>query len=172
MTINEDAPSHSATVLNSERKPSFSLQKQERATLDEEEDAGYLEYLESKMADKLEWMSTKGGDSGSLEKLGGRINLNDDGGRHYAMLTNPKLDKDRNQHTDRANRAVTEQVLDPRTRMILLKMINNGAIYAVNGCGRAQHACPTHLRVVIKSHQLPFYSPCQIAPVFYLDSSG
>lgn len=71
---------------------------------------------------------------GLLERLSGRINLNDDTGKHYAILNNPKLDKDRNQYTDRANRAVTEQVLDPRTRMILLKMINKNVIFEVNGC--------------------------------------
>ncbi len=49
-------------------------------------------------------------------------------------LLNPKLDKDRGQHSDRANRAVAEQVLDPRIRMILLKMINQNVIYQVNGC--------------------------------------
>ena len=35
---------------------------------------------------------------------------------------------------DKADRATTEQVLDPRTRMILLKMLNQGVIHEVNGC--------------------------------------
>ncbi|VVT46058.1 uncharacterized protein SAPINGB_P001025 [Magnusiomyces paraingens] len=35
---------------------------------------------------------------------------------------------------DRANRATTEQVLDPRTRMILFKMINRGVVFEINGC--------------------------------------
>ncbi|EEB09794.1 atypical/RIO/RIO1 protein kinase [Schizosaccharomyces japonicus yFS275] len=35
---------------------------------------------------------------------------------------------------DKSDRATSEQVLDPRTRMILLKMINSGAIYEINGC--------------------------------------
>lgn len=73
--------------------------------------------------------------SSNLERLSARINLTDEAaGRHYAMLSNPKLDKDRNARTDRANRAVTEQVLDPRTRMILLKLINKNVIYEINGC--------------------------------------
>jgi len=74
----------------------------------------------------------------NLERLASRITLTEgqgpSGGHHYEALSNPKLDKDRNQHTDRANRAVTEQVLDARTRMILLKMINKGVIYEVSGC--------------------------------------
>lgn len=77
----------------------------------------------------------RGRGASSLERLSARINLTDEvAGRHYAMLSNPKLDKDRNAHTDRANRAVTEQVLDPRTRMILLKLINKNVIYEINGC--------------------------------------
>lgn len=35
---------------------------------------------------------------------------------------------------DRADRATSEQVLDPRTRMILLQMINRGIVSEVNGC--------------------------------------
>ena len=36
--------------------------------------------------------------------------------------------------SDRSNRATSEQVLDPRTRMILLQMINRNIISEVNGC--------------------------------------
>jgi len=32
------------------------------------------------------------------------------------------------------DRATVEQVLDPRTRMILYKMINNGTLYSIDGC--------------------------------------
>lgn len=35
---------------------------------------------------------------------------------------------------DKADRATTEQVLDPRTRMILFKLLSRGIIYEVNGC--------------------------------------
>ncbi|KAJ2864273.1 Serine/threonine-protein kinase rio1 [Coemansia erecta] len=35
---------------------------------------------------------------------------------------------------DKADRATTEQVLDPRTRIILFKLLNQGVIYEVNGC--------------------------------------
>ncbi|KAF3906659.1 hypothetical protein ABW20_dc0109777 [Dactylellina cionopaga] len=36
--------------------------------------------------------------------------------------------------TDKSDRATTELVLDPRTRMILLKAINKGVLDSVNGC--------------------------------------
>ncbi|KAM3068032.1 Serine/threonine-protein kinase rio1 [Clarireedia jacksonii] len=35
---------------------------------------------------------------------------------------------------DKSDRATSEQVLDPRTRMILLQMINRGIVSEVNGC--------------------------------------
>ncbi|TFK91136.1 RIO1-domain-containing protein [Polyporus arcularius HHB13444] len=35
---------------------------------------------------------------------------------------------------DKSDRATSEQVLDPRTRIILFKMIGRGLIYEVNGC--------------------------------------
>jgi len=35
---------------------------------------------------------------------------------------------------DRSDRATVEQVLDPRTRMVLFKMLNRGVFSAINGC--------------------------------------
>lgn len=35
---------------------------------------------------------------------------------------------------DKSDRATSEQVLDPRTRIILFKMIGRGLIQEVNGC--------------------------------------
>ena len=35
---------------------------------------------------------------------------------------------------DKADRATNEQVLDPRTRLILYKMIGRGLIQEINGC--------------------------------------
>jgi RIO kinase 1 len=39
-----------------------------------------------------------------------------------------------NRGGDRADRATSEQVLDPRTRMILLQMINRGLVSEIHGC--------------------------------------
>ncbi|KAI5307266.1 protein kinase rio1 [Ascosphaera pollenicola] len=36
--------------------------------------------------------------------------------------------------TDRSDRATSEQVLDPRTRMLLLQMINRNVVSEINGC--------------------------------------
>ena len=48
--------------------------------------------------------------------------------------SNRKAEGECKKHTDRANRATSEQVLDPRTRMILFKMINKKIICEMNGC--------------------------------------
>ncbi|KAJ5163996.1 RIO kinase [Penicillium coprophilum] len=39
-----------------------------------------------------------------------------------------------NKHGDKADRATSEQVLDPRTRMLLLQMINRGLVSEIHGC--------------------------------------
>ncbi|KAF1809352.1 RIO1-domain-containing protein [Eremomyces bilateralis CBS 781.70] len=67
-------------------------------------------------------------------------NLND----HISSLSHlsPKLNVNhlynnlRAAHTgaDRADRATVEQALDPRTRMILLQLINRGIVSEINGC--------------------------------------
>ncbi|KAF0692947.1 Aste57867_16032 [Aphanomyces stellatus] len=40
----------------------------------------------------------------------------------------------RTKHTGRDDRATTEQVLDPRTRMMLYRMLNQGIVSEINGC--------------------------------------
>lgn len=40
----------------------------------------------------------------------------------------------RTHEKDKSDRATSEQVLDPRTRMILLQMINRGVVSEINGC--------------------------------------
>ena len=40
----------------------------------------------------------------------------------------------RQKYSDKSDRATVEQVLDPRTRIILFKMINRNVIYEINGC--------------------------------------
>ena len=45
-----------------------------------------------------------------------------------------RMDKNNIRKKEKADRATVEQVLDPRTRMILFKIINQGIINEVNGC--------------------------------------
>lgn len=56
---------------------------------------------------------------------------------HAANLlieSHKRTDKDRIRTKDKHDRATVEQVLDPRTRMILFKMLNQGIIAEINGC--------------------------------------
>jgi len=45
-----------------------------------------------------------------------------------------RADGDRARVKDKSDRATVEQVMDPRTRMILFKLLNRGFITAINGC--------------------------------------
>lgn len=51
------------------------------------------------------------------------------------LIENDKrAEKDRMRTKDKHDRATVEQVLDPRTRMILFKLLNQGIIAEINGC--------------------------------------
>ncbi|EKD21167.1 uncharacterized protein L3040_000794 [Drepanopeziza brunnea f. sp. 'multigermtubi'] len=60
----------------------------------------------------------------SLAKHAGKIRLEGGGGG----------ERSKTHGKDKSDRATNEQVLDPRTRMILLQMINRGIVSEVNGC--------------------------------------
>ncbi|KAK2624653.1 hypothetical protein QTJ16_005846 [Diplocarpon rosae] len=60
----------------------------------------------------------------SLSKHAGKIRLDGAGGG----------ERSKTHGKDKSDRATNEQVLDPRTRMILLQMINRGIVSEVNGC--------------------------------------
>ena len=47
---------------------------------------------------------------------------------------NRKMDGGRARNKDNSDRATVEQVLDPRTRMIIFKLLSQGVIAEVNGC--------------------------------------
>lgn len=49
-------------------------------------------------------------------------------------LGSKKLQGEKSRTADKANRATSEQVLDPRTRIILFKMLNRNVIHSINGC--------------------------------------
>ncbi|KAH8553595.1 RIO1-domain-containing protein [Umbelopsis sp. PMI_123] len=49
-------------------------------------------------------------------------------------MSSRKAQGDKVVNKDKSDRATTEQVLDPRTRIILFKMLNRGVIFEVNGC--------------------------------------
>ncbi|KAJ1678827.1 Serine/threonine-protein kinase rio1, partial [Spiromyces aspiralis] len=87
-------------------------------------------------------LALAGGKTKELNKLASRIRL-DDGSNFNASVSvanDIKLSAGkasgsaRAPQKDKSDRATSEQVLDPRTRMILLKLLNQGVIYEINGC--------------------------------------
>ncbi len=76
----------------------------------------------------------------SLQRFENRINLGNIERSLSGTATNPLLDQISNDRSrqyrrkDKSDRATTEQVLDPRTRMILFKMLSRGFVLEVNGC--------------------------------------
>jgi RIO kinase 1 len=54
--------------------------------------------------------------------------------RHAAKIRLDGGESQRSHGKDKSDRATSEQVLDPRTRMLLLQMINRGIVSEVNGC--------------------------------------
>ena len=70
-----------------------------------------------------------------LDFAGGGGDRNLSGAQVSAVLDKQrKQDKERLRVKDKADRATIEQVMDPRTRMILFKMLNRGFISEINGC--------------------------------------
>jgi RIO kinase 1 len=57
---------------------------------------------------------------------------------------------------DKSDRATNEQVLDPRTRIILFKMIGRGLIHEVNGCVSAGKEVRISLVIAYRSGHLTF----------------
>ena len=72
----------------------------------------------------------------SLESLGGAMHTAgfSQAAGNSLSRTERKLEQSKHTGLTRDERATTDQVLDPRTRLILFKMINSGQIEAINGC--------------------------------------
>ncbi|KAI8907906.1 RIO1 family-domain-containing protein [Gorgonomyces haynaldii] len=66
------------------------------------------------------------------KSLSGRIKVSDE--LIDYRVTSRKGDDGKYLVKDKADRATVEQVLDPRTMMILFKMLNRDIIYEINGC--------------------------------------
>ncbi|KAE9970183.1 hypothetical protein BLS_005027 [Venturia inaequalis] len=66
----------------------------------------------------------------SLSKHADKLKIGDKTNSASMTETGPT----RKGNRDKSDRATTEQVLDPKTRLLLLQMINRGVISEVNGC--------------------------------------
>ena len=79
--------------------------------------------------------------SKGFQRFENRINLGAFEGRDFPSSStssllgiSKKAEGNRVRKKDKADRATTEQVLDPRTRIILFKLLSRGLISEVNGC--------------------------------------
>jgi RIO kinase 1 len=78
----------------------------------------------------------------SLQKYGNRITVERyEGPKNLSNATanvlkesSKKKENEKIRSKDKADRATVEQVLDPRTRMIIFKLLNRGFITEINGC--------------------------------------
>ena len=76
-----------------------------------------------------------------FKKFAGKINIEryegpkvSNSALNKVLEQNRRDDRDRLRVKDKADRATIEQVMDPRTRMILFKLLNRGFIFEINGC--------------------------------------
>lgn len=71
-----------------------------------------------------------------FKKFADKINIDKYQGpaMNKVLEQNRRDDKDRIRVKDKSERATVEQVMDPRTRMILFKLLNRGFISEINGC--------------------------------------
>ncbi|KAI7873556.1 Serine/threonine-protein kinase Rio1, partial [Lichtheimia hyalospora FSU 10163] len=70
----------------------------------------------------------------SLGHFANRIHVSDYVPGSNMMSGSRKANGERSIQKDKSDRATVEQVLDPRTRIILFKMLNRGIFYEINGC--------------------------------------
>lgn len=62
-----------------------------------------------------------------MEELSGAVQNN-------IMRGQGKMDKTSQRTTDKSDRATTDQVLDPRTRLVLYKLLNKETLHSIHGC--------------------------------------
>ncbi|XP_053953343.1 serine/threonine-protein kinase RIO1 [Anastrepha ludens] len=68
----------------------------------------------------------------NVEKYDPTVNMSSQAANR--LVTFDRRQDDRVRIRDKQDRATAEQVMDPRTRMILFKMLNSGFIQEINGC--------------------------------------
>ncbi|XP_068618207.1 serine/threonine-protein kinase RIO1 [Battus philenor] len=75
-----------------------------------------------------------------FKKYVNKINVNKyepsffDNAQKFLDLNDRKVENERIRMKDKHDRATAEQVMDPRTKMILFKLLNRGIINEINGC--------------------------------------
>ncbi|KAF8577047.1 RIO1-domain-containing protein [Ramaria rubella] len=113
----DSTPQASSSFLNPKRSVPLPALNRPRATI-------HSSSTSQKTSDQLAFLS----------KYSARISCIDQPYIMMGIATNRKGPSERANAKDKSDRATSEQVLDPRTRIILFKMIGRGLISEVNGC--------------------------------------
>lgn len=71
-----------------------------------------------------------------LKKFSNKISVDKYDAAKFSKLEDQsrRLELERSRVKDKSDRATVEQVMDPRTRMIIFKLLNRGFIASINGC--------------------------------------
>lgn len=103
----------------------YNIQPQEHAENFSDEEYDELDGLDGVFAENFSIMG-----SGGSQRLSAQAsNL-----KTSIAKSMKKADRNRTRIHGKDERATTEQVLDPRTRMILFKMLNAGILTSIDGC--------------------------------------
>lgn len=96
-----------------------------------EEDEAEYDNLEAEIL--KEWGGEHGGASARvLENVTGKMNLSQKASNE--MATAESMNGKRSNYQGRDDRATSEQVMDPRTRLMLFKLLNSGFMSEIDGC--------------------------------------
>lgn len=98
----------------------------------DDSDREMLDDLEAELLGETGPVRGKGGDGGvSAGEIGRRINLS--ARTQNEIVNSEKKTEKRVSNQGRDDRATVEQVLDPRTRLILFKLLSNGFLSEIDG---------------------------------------
>lgn len=134
----EEKPKEVAVAMVEECKE----QDDEEEYYSDDGDDDFVCWENGKLTSKESWKNTDSKPV-TLKKYENRINVgkyepyDNDMSKRVSNEFNAakkRMETDRVRVKDKCDRATVEQVLDPRTRMILLKLINRNVIEEINGC--------------------------------------
>eukprot|EP00956_Cyclotella_meneghiniana_P038710 scaffold158638_cov20-Cyclotella_meneghiniana.AAC.1 len=124
--------------LASDTPPSERLPQDDFEYYDNEEDDDMYDEDMLPTSCKSTILSSSGGTVNNTTVSSARINLDSKKMSHAVSNAVTKMQhlesSKRKSHTGRDDRATSEQCLDPRTRLILFRMLSNGFLELIDGC--------------------------------------
>lgn len=129
------------SMFSWQRKENIREQQEEWSEGDEHDDD--LDGLEAELLREGGSAQVSAGGSGALKhKFEAKINtalkerdtVNSSHAVANSITRSEKVSDKQSKHTGRDDRATSEQVMDPRTRLILFKLLNSGFMSRIDGC--------------------------------------